>query len=119
MQVKAQTKAMHHPNNNEDAPGTLFPLFNTANPCRSSSIFTKTVDGYFYYPANPSLPTSVSNPLTLSIASGSIIQAKHIGKDIMAGLRIIVGGELTKYPKMLEEARAKAINRMVQDAKNM
>lgn len=58
-------------------------------------------------------------PLTLSIASGSIIQAKHIGKDIMAGLRIIVGGELTKYPKMLEEARAKAINRMVQDAKKM
>lgn len=47
---------------------------------------------------------------------GSNIPAKHIGKDIMSGLRIVVGGELTEYSEMLEEAREKAINRMVQDA---
>jgi uncharacterized protein YbjQ (UPF0145 family) len=56
---------------------------------------------------------------TLGLARGSTIQVKHIGKDIMAGLRHIVGGELTEYSKMLEEAREKAINRMVEDAENM
>ncbi len=56
---------------------------------------------------------------TLGMARGSTIQAKHIGKDILAGLRTIVGGELTEYSKMLEEAREKAINRMVQDAETM
>ncbi|MCL7475725.1 MAG: YbjQ family protein [Methanosarcinales archaeon] len=56
---------------------------------------------------------------SLGMARGSTIQAKHIGKDIMAGLRSIVGGELTEYSKMLEEAREKAINRMVDDAEKM
>ncbi|MBN2488407.1 MAG: YbjQ family protein [Methanosarcinaceae archaeon] len=56
---------------------------------------------------------------TLGMARGSTIQAKHIGKDIMSGLRTIVGGELTEYSKMLEEAREKAINRMVEDAEKM
>ena len=53
---------------------------------------------------------------TLGMARGSTIQAKNIGKDIMAVLRNIVGGELNEYSKMLEEAREKAINRMVDDA---
>jgi uncharacterized protein YbjQ (UPF0145 family) len=56
---------------------------------------------------------------TLGMARGSTIQAKHIGKDIMSGLRTVVGGELTEYSKMLEEAREKAINRMVEDAEKM
>lgn len=56
---------------------------------------------------------------TLGLARGSTIQVKHIGKDIMAALRHIVGGELAEYSKMLEEAREKAINRMVMDAENM
>ncbi|MBW6517969.1 MAG: YbjQ family protein [ANME-2 cluster archaeon] len=56
---------------------------------------------------------------SLGMARGSTIQAKHIGKDIMAGLRSIVGGELTEYSKMLEEAREKAMNRMVDDAETM
>lgn len=50
---------------------------------------------------------------------GSTIQAKHIGKDIMSGLRSVVGGELTEYSEMLEEAREKAVNRMMQDAEKM
>jgi uncharacterized protein YbjQ (UPF0145 family) len=56
---------------------------------------------------------------TLGMARGSTIQAKHIGKDILAGLRSIVGGELKEYSKMFEEAREKAINRMVEDAEKM
>jgi uncharacterized protein YbjQ (UPF0145 family) len=56
---------------------------------------------------------------TLGMARGSTIQAKHIGKDIMSGLRSLVGGELTEYSEMLEEAREKAVNRMVQDAEKM
>lgn len=56
---------------------------------------------------------------TLGMARGSTIQAKHIGKDIMSGLRSVVGGELTEYSEMLEEAREKAVNRMVQDAEKM
>ena len=56
---------------------------------------------------------------TLGMARGSTIQAKHIGKDIMAVLRNMVGGELNEYSKMLEEAREKAINRMVDDAGKM
>jgi uncharacterized protein YbjQ (UPF0145 family) len=56
---------------------------------------------------------------TIGMARGSTIQAKNIGKDIMAVLRNIVGGELNEYSKMLEEAREKAINRMVNDAEKM
>lgn len=56
---------------------------------------------------------------TLGMARGSTIQAKHIGKDIMSGLRSVVGGELTEYSEMLEEAREKAVNRMVEDAGKM
>ena len=56
---------------------------------------------------------------TIGMARGSTIQAKHIGKDIMSGLRSIVGGELTEYSEMLEEAREKAVNRMVEDAEKM
>ncbi|HOW15127.1 YbjQ family protein [Methanosarcina sp.] len=56
---------------------------------------------------------------TLGMARGSTIQAKHIGKDIMSGLRSLVGGELTEYSEMLEEAREKAVNRMVMDAEKM
>ncbi|WP_243291506.1 YbjQ family protein [Bacillus sp. FJAT-47783] len=48
---------------------------------------------------------------------GSTVQSKHIGKDIMAGLKTIVGGELKEYTEMMEEARQKAIGRMVEDAK--
>lgn len=49
---------------------------------------------------------------------GNIIQSKHIGKDILASLRTIVGGEIKEYTEMLEEARQKAIARMVEDAKS-
>ena len=48
-----------------------------------------------------------------------LFKPKHIGNDILSVLRTFVGGELTEYSKMLEEAREKAINRMVDDAEKM
>ncbi|WP_404447103.1 YbjQ family protein [Sutcliffiella horikoshii] len=49
---------------------------------------------------------------------GSTVQSKHIGKDILAGLKTIVGGEIKEYSEMMQEARQKAIGRMVEDAKS-
>lgn len=56
---------------------------------------------------------------TLSIVKGSIIQSKHAGKDIMAGLKTIVGGELKGYTEMMNEARAIATKRMVKEATDL
>jgi uncharacterized protein YbjQ (UPF0145 family) len=48
---------------------------------------------------------------------GSTVQSKHIGKDLLAGLKTIVGGEIKDYTDMMTEARQIAIGRMVEDAK--
>lgn len=56
---------------------------------------------------------------TLGLVKGNTIRARHIGKDIMAGLRSIVGGEIDEYTKVFAEAREQAIDRMVADAKKM
>jgi len=53
----------------------------------------------------------------LGLVKGNTIRARHIGRDIMAGFRNIVGGEITDYTKMMAEAREQAIDRMVEDAK--
>jgi uncharacterized protein YbjQ (UPF0145 family) len=50
------------------------------------------------------------------IVQGSTIRAKHIGKDIMASFKNLVGGELKGYTELLQEARAEAIERMQQQA---
>ncbi len=55
----------------------------------------------------------------LGLAKGSTIRAKHIGKDLMAGLRHIVGGELTEYTEMINEARDIALDLMKKDAEKM
>jgi uncharacterized protein YbjQ (UPF0145 family) len=47
---------------------------------------------------------------------GSTVQAKHIGKDIIAGLKTIVGGEISEYSELMEQARQQAIERMIKDA---
>ena len=51
--------------------------------------------------------------------TGSTVRAKHIGRDIMAGLKNIVGGELKGYTELLNEARQQAVERMVAQAKQM
>lgn len=53
---------------------------------------------------------------SLGIVTGSTVRAKHIGKDILAGLKNIVGGELKAYTELLQEARSEALNRMMMDA---
>ena len=53
----------------------------------------------------------------LGLARGNTIRARHIGRDIMAGLRNIVGGEISDYTKMMAESREQALDRMVEDAK--
>ena len=56
---------------------------------------------------------------TLGLVRGNTIRARHIGKDIVAGLRTIVGGEITEYTKMLAESREQSIDRMIADAKRL
>ncbi len=56
---------------------------------------------------------------TLSIVKGSMIQSKNIGTDIMSGLKTLVGGELKGYSEMLNEARAIATKRMVEEAESL
>ncbi len=52
----------------------------------------------------------------LGVVAGNIVQSKHAGRDIMAGLKSIVGGEIVGYTEMLADARDKAIERMVSEA---
>ena len=62
-------------------------------------------------------PSLVSkSPNLWGVATGSIVRAKHIGKDILAGLKNIVGGELKAYTELLMEARTEALGRMMMDA---
>ncbi|MCK4778122.1 MAG: YbjQ family protein [Actinomycetia bacterium] len=53
---------------------------------------------------------------TIGLVKGNTIRAKHIGKDIVAGLRNIVGGEIKEYTEALNEAREEATKRMVKNA---
>ncbi len=56
---------------------------------------------------------------TLGMVKGNTIRARHVGKDIIASLRTIVGGEITEYTKMIAESREQATDRMVEDARSM
>ena len=55
----------------------------------------------------------------LGIARGNVVQSKHIGKDIMAGLKGIVGGEIEQYTELMTDAREEAFKRMLADAEAM
>ncbi|MBQ2660665.1 YbjQ family protein [Candidatus Saccharibacteria bacterium] len=55
----------------------------------------------------------------LGIVEGDIVMSKHIGSDITAGLRNIVGGEVKGYTDMLNKARKEAISRMIENAEKM
>lgn len=56
---------------------------------------------------------------TLGLVRGATVRAKHIGTDIMAGLRNVVGGEMKGYSSMLAGAREQAMDRMADEAKAM
>jgi uncharacterized protein YbjQ (UPF0145 family) len=53
------------------------------------------------------------------LVSGSTIRAKHVGRDIMAGLKNLVGGELKGYTQLLQESRQQAMDRMVDQARQL
>ena len=53
---------------------------------------------------------------TLGLVRGNTIRARHVGKDIMAAMRNLVGGEVTEYAKLLAESREQALDRMVEQA---
>ena len=53
---------------------------------------------------------------TLGIVKGSIVQTKNFGKDFMAGIKTLVGGEVKEYTDMLNQARQIAVKRMVDEA---
>jgi uncharacterized protein YbjQ (UPF0145 family) len=55
----------------------------------------------------------------LGLAKGNTIRARHIGRDILAILRHIIGGEITDYTKMMAETREQALDRMCEDAREM
>ena len=55
----------------------------------------------------------------LGMVKGTIVQTKHVGKDFMASMKTLVGGEITSYTQMLNEARQIAMKRMVDEAKEL
>ena len=56
---------------------------------------------------------------TFGLVKGNTIRARHIGKDILAVFKNIVGGEIQEYSKLMAESREQAIDRMVQDAEQI
>ena len=56
---------------------------------------------------------------TLGLVKGNTIRARHLGRDIVAGFRNIVGGEIVEYTKMLAESREQALDRMQEEAEKL
>ena len=56
---------------------------------------------------------------TLGLVRGSTVQSRHLGKDVLQALKSLVGGELTAYTEMMNDARALATKRMVEDAEKL
>lgn len=56
---------------------------------------------------------------TLGVVKGNIVQTKNFGKDFMAGIKTLVGGEITQYTEMLNQARQIAVKRMVDEAQEL
>ena len=56
---------------------------------------------------------------TLGIARGSTVRARNVGQDIFAGLKNIIGGEISEYTKLQARSREQALQRMIEDAERM
>jgi uncharacterized protein YbjQ (UPF0145 family) len=56
---------------------------------------------------------------TLGLVKGNTVRARHVGKDILASFRNIVGGEIEEYTKLLAESREQSIDRMIETAKSL
>ncbi len=55
---------------------------------------------------------------TLGLVKGNTIRARHVGKDILAGLKGIVGGEISEYTKMVAESREQSLDRLIEEAES-
>ena len=55
----------------------------------------------------------------LGIATGNVVRTKNIGKDILAGLRNLAGGEIREYTELLKDAREEALHRMIKSAEEI
>ncbi|MBF8984258.1 YbjQ family protein [Lutibacter sp. B2] len=56
---------------------------------------------------------------TMGIVKGATVQSKHVGRDILSGLKTLIGGEITAYTEMMEEAREIATKKMMEEAKRL
>ena len=56
---------------------------------------------------------------TLGLVRGNTIRARHLGKDVLAGLRNLVGGEVHEYAKLLAESREQSLDRMIAEAESL
>lgn len=56
---------------------------------------------------------------TLGLARGNTIRARHVGRDILAAFKMIIGGEIEDYTKMMAESREQALDRMVAEARSL
>ena len=74
-----------------------------------------TFDRKFIVVTSPTVPGKAV-VRTLGLVSGNSVRARHVGKDILAGLRNLVGGEIIEYAKLLAESREQALDRMVTQA---
>ena len=77
-----------------------------------------TVDRKFIVVTSPTVP-SKAVVRTLGLVSGNAVRARHVGMDILAVLRNIVGGDITEYAKLLAESREQAIDRMMAQAERL
>ncbi len=56
---------------------------------------------------------------TMGLVRGNTVRSRHLGRDIMAGLKTMVGGEIASYTTMMEDARAEAVDRLTADAEKL
>ena len=66
----------------------------------------------------PSFPNKTITE-TFGIARGSTVRARNVGQDIFAGLKNLIGGEISEYTKLQSQSREQALQRMVEDAEKM
>jgi uncharacterized protein YbjQ (UPF0145 family) len=55
----------------------------------------------------------------LGLVRGNTVRSRHIGRDVLAGIRNVVGGEIPEYTKLLAESREQAVDRMVEEARSL
>jgi uncharacterized protein YbjQ (UPF0145 family) len=56
---------------------------------------------------------------TLGLVRGNTIRSRHVGRDLLAVFRMLVGGEISEYTKLMAEAREQALDRLVEDARSL